>query len=87
MKLLLERIDHFYVKDELIVFLPKHQQYFGIEGAARLIVEVFLKNQTPMCEDQVVEQLLLDPQSNTDERLLIHEGILSLHQLGILHDT
>ena len=87
MKISIEAVDHFILDDELIVFSPKHQQYFGIDGVGRWIIETLIARRTSMHEAEIFAALSTDPTANSPEAGLIREGIHSLQALGVLRET
>ncbi|HVW52267.1 MAG TPA: hypothetical protein VHC91_18085 [Trinickia sp.] len=86
MKISIEAVDHFILDDELIVFSPKHQQYFGIDGVGRSIIETLTARRTSMHETEIFAALSTDPTANPSEAGLIREGIHSLQALGVLRE-
>ena len=78
--------EHLFLDDDLIVFSAKHQQYFGINGAGRLVWMTLNHATEPISETDIIATTLSGRDASDESRALILEAIRILVDLGVLDE-
>jgi hypothetical protein len=78
--------DYFLLDDELIVFSPAKQEYFGIGGAARLVFDAVVEAAGRTTERDIEMQIGATHIVTPANAVLIRDSIRSLVELGVLHE-
>ncbi|GLU30546.1 hypothetical protein WKR88_01020 [Trinickia caryophylli] len=78
--------DYFVLDEELIVFSPSKQAYFGIGGAARLVFDAMAEAQSPLTERDIRLNLGASRALTPTDIELIRDAIRVLLELGVLHE-
>jgi hypothetical protein len=78
--------DYFLLDDELIVFSPAKQEYFGIGGAARLVFDALVKAAGSATGRDIELQIGASHTLTPTAMEQIRDAIGSLLELGVLHE-
>lgn len=72
--------------NELIVFSPLRRSYFGIEGVAKDVFGIVVASKEGISEEAVWMRIAVGGALTSLEIDLIHDGIQSLLDLGVLYE-
>lgn len=78
--------DYFVLDEELIVFSPAKQAYFGIGGAARLVFDAIVEAESPLTERDIRLELGASRALTPTDIELIRDAVRVLLELGVLHE-
>lgn len=78
--------DYFLLDDELIVFIPARQEYFGLAGAARLVFDAVAEEESGATECDVRRRLGDSRSLTAADDATIRNAIRALIELGVLHE-
>jgi hypothetical protein len=78
--------DYFQLDDELIVFSPLKQEYFGVDGAGRLVIDALVEAAGSATQDEIDARIGATHTLTPRDKTLIREAVRSLVELGVVRE-
>jgi hypothetical protein len=85
-RLSIETQDFFTLNDELIVFSPTKGEYFGIDGAAKVVFSLIAEAQSPLTEQEIVNRIGAGHTLTAAEMSMVQDAVRLLLELGVLNE-
>jgi hypothetical protein len=82
----IETNDYFLLDDELIVFSPLKQEYFGVDGAGRLVFDALVEAAGSATQHDIDARIGATHTLTPRDKTLIREAVRSLVELGVVRE-